>query len=509
MTSQREGRALTQEMVFMRTKCNRMDLIKNLNLWGNDLQDISVIRAMPNLEVLSLSVNQVSTLKDLRYCPKLAELYLRKNDIFDISEILHLRSLTQMKVIWLSDNPCATLPFYRQYVLHHLPGLTKIDAQDVTEDERRQARKVNFEGVQTSAGDFSPVTEETPRRGQQAQDEAAESDNDSLRGVGMTAQHQPGLSRRFSSDQPALASRRHEVRRDAEMGLRRARTSSFQDQDDDLEGEHRRQLQQHVQQAQQLHQQAERVQRQPSYMEDEDSGNQGRFFSAGLQQRQGTADEDRQLQARRSSQEDTLDNRRPMTQGRMSRPSAWDAQTPPRTANGSESPQVQTFSSSTGGQYQRRSAEASPESGRASPGIDGPEGVWAAKSHPAAFGNQMRRSSEDIPASAALRRSLVEKGAGLSAGEARRPSGAEAWAEHYVDGGDDFEHCGRNDTFSRPEESEKKPTCLENEADMLAAEAGRPRADNILCAVLALIKELDDQGLGLVRRAVDQRLSES
>jgi len=37
----REGRALTQEMVFMRTKCNRMDLIKNLNLWGNDLQDIS------------------------------------------------------------------------------------------------------------------------------------------------------------------------------------------------------------------------------------------------------------------------------------------------------------------------------------------------------------------------------------------------------------------------------------------------------------------------------------
>ena len=28
-------------MVFMRTKCNRMDLIRNLNLWGNDLRNIS------------------------------------------------------------------------------------------------------------------------------------------------------------------------------------------------------------------------------------------------------------------------------------------------------------------------------------------------------------------------------------------------------------------------------------------------------------------------------------
>lgn len=32
----------------MRTKCNRMDLIKNLNLWGNDLQDISA--RMPLLQ---------------------------------------------------------------------------------------------------------------------------------------------------------------------------------------------------------------------------------------------------------------------------------------------------------------------------------------------------------------------------------------------------------------------------------------------------------------------------
>jgi len=37
---------------------------------------------------------------------------------------------------------------------------------------------------------------------------------------------------------------------------------------------------------------------------------------------------------------------------------------------------------------------------------------------------------------------------------------------------------------------------------------GAARADNILCAVLALIKELDRQGLELVKRAVEQRQSE-
>lgn len=136
----------------MRTKCNRMDLIKNLNLWGNDLQDISVIQSMPNLEVLSLSVNHVSTLVDLQYCHKLSELYLRKNEIIDLSEILYLRHLRRMKVLWLADNPCADLPYYRSYILHHLPGLTKIDAEDVTEEERKEAQLLDFGGVDTLAG---------------------------------------------------------------------------------------------------------------------------------------------------------------------------------------------------------------------------------------------------------------------------------------------------------------------------------------------------------------------
>jgi cilla- and flagella-associated protein len=38
--------------------------IQKLNLWGNDLNDVSVIKNLNNLEVLALTVNQISTLKD-------------------------------------------------------------------------------------------------------------------------------------------------------------------------------------------------------------------------------------------------------------------------------------------------------------------------------------------------------------------------------------------------------------------------------------------------------------
>lgn len=144
----------------MRTKCNRLDLIKHLNLWGNDLQNISVIRQMPNLEVLSLSVNRVETLNDLRGCPRLAELYLRKNNVRDLAEVQCLCNLRHLRVLWLNDNPCATLPHYRMYILQRLPGLGKLDSQEVTADERRQAQYADLADVPTRVDDDC---EESPR----------------------------------------------------------------------------------------------------------------------------------------------------------------------------------------------------------------------------------------------------------------------------------------------------------------------------------------------------------
>ena len=59
--------------------------------------------------------------------PSLRELYLRKNSIRDINEIGCLKNLPKLRVLWLSDNPCANVEKYRMTVLKNLPKLTKLD----------------------------------------------------------------------------------------------------------------------------------------------------------------------------------------------------------------------------------------------------------------------------------------------------------------------------------------------------------------------------------------------
>lgn len=115
--------------------------VRNLNLWGNDYSDISILRQLPNVEVLSLSVNSITTLKDLSNCLQLRELYLRKNRISELSEILYLVNLTHLKILWLSENPCCQTSNYREYVLSKLPNLQKLDNTDITKEEREIAMK--------------------------------------------------------------------------------------------------------------------------------------------------------------------------------------------------------------------------------------------------------------------------------------------------------------------------------------------------------------------------------
>jgi hypothetical protein len=114
--------------------------VKNLNLWGQGLSDISVLQQMVNVEVVSMSVNDINSLKDFEHCFKLSELYLRKNNIGDLTEVAYLKDLPSLKVLWLCGNPCADVDDYRLKVLSVLDRLEKLDDQDVSPDERKQAR---------------------------------------------------------------------------------------------------------------------------------------------------------------------------------------------------------------------------------------------------------------------------------------------------------------------------------------------------------------------------------
>merc|ERR1711907_343998 len=107
---------LTADVVLRKTKAKSLQEVRNINLWGCKLENLEVLCEMPSVEIISLSVNNISTLINFRHCPNLKELYLRKNTICDLNEVRHLKDLPNLKVLWLCDNPITQLPHYRLFV---------------------------------------------------------------------------------------------------------------------------------------------------------------------------------------------------------------------------------------------------------------------------------------------------------------------------------------------------------------------------------------------------------
>lgn len=94
---------------------------------------------MPQLKVLSLAVNKISSLSAFSKLYNLRELYLRQNLVSDPAELRQLVGLDNLRVLWLAANPIASLSNYRHLVLRCVPTLDKLDEQDVSDDERDAA----------------------------------------------------------------------------------------------------------------------------------------------------------------------------------------------------------------------------------------------------------------------------------------------------------------------------------------------------------------------------------
>jgi len=132
---------LTEDMIVARTRVTSMAMVKKLNCWGADLTDVSVIRKLHSLEVLSLGLNKLTSLADFQHCKNLQELFVKKNQIRSLSEIVWLRELGRLRHLWLAENPCAEgNERYRQTVIHNLPQLEKLDNIPITSEERADAR---------------------------------------------------------------------------------------------------------------------------------------------------------------------------------------------------------------------------------------------------------------------------------------------------------------------------------------------------------------------------------
>ncbi|CAK64615.1 unnamed protein product (macronuclear) [Paramecium tetraurelia] len=158
------SKPLTQTLIAQKAKTEALYSIKSLNLWGNDLDDISIIERLPNLEVLSLSVNRITTLADIAKCKNIKELYLRKNNISSITELQFLQHLPKLKVLWLQENPIADHPNYRDAVICNSQTLEKLDDVVISQQDRANAQQQLQYGIsQSPPTKIQKVEEEMPQ----------------------------------------------------------------------------------------------------------------------------------------------------------------------------------------------------------------------------------------------------------------------------------------------------------------------------------------------------------
>ena len=118
---------LTKDLILSRLATDNLDSIKTLNLWGNNIEDISIISEMPSLEIISLSNNNIKDIKALKNLKNLKELYLQDNNISDFNQIDYLKNCKKLEILNLSENPISKQQNYRQNILNILPNLKKLD----------------------------------------------------------------------------------------------------------------------------------------------------------------------------------------------------------------------------------------------------------------------------------------------------------------------------------------------------------------------------------------------
>ena len=121
------SRKLTKDFLRSRLGTDEFDNIKNVNLWGNNIDDISLLSEMPLLEIISLSVNHVKDLSVFLKLKNVKELYLKDNKISDFNQIENLKNCSKLQVLCLQENPISKQPNYRQKIFEILPNLKKLD----------------------------------------------------------------------------------------------------------------------------------------------------------------------------------------------------------------------------------------------------------------------------------------------------------------------------------------------------------------------------------------------
>ena len=135
---------LTKEKIEKKYPGKRLEKIKHLNLWGEDLENIDIISKMKALKVVCLSANKISSLKPFESLENLKEIYLRHNNISNIDEIDYLKKSQNLKSLWLAENPITeNVDEFKKAIIQKLPNLDTLDNTQMSEIKKEIIKKNN------------------------------------------------------------------------------------------------------------------------------------------------------------------------------------------------------------------------------------------------------------------------------------------------------------------------------------------------------------------------------
>ena len=134
---------LTKEMIMRKAKVYNLASITQLQLFNQMIDNIEILKEMSNLEQITLSRNQIRSLKGFDNLKHLTILSLQDNLISDFTELIHLRNCTNLKKLWLGQNPICSKPGYRLIVIRYLPFLEILDDKAISDDEREGAHNLD------------------------------------------------------------------------------------------------------------------------------------------------------------------------------------------------------------------------------------------------------------------------------------------------------------------------------------------------------------------------------
>ncbi|GEQ68841.1 hypothetical protein JCM33374_g2510 [Metschnikowia sp. JCM 33374] len=112
-----------------------------IDLTNNDIVEFSGVPDLPNLEVLLLGNNNISTVAQNTQCG-VKSLSLMNNDLSSFAEVAKLRILRRLEHLVMMGNHITHEHHYRLFVVWLFPQLRVLDCQKVKAKEREEAKEL-------------------------------------------------------------------------------------------------------------------------------------------------------------------------------------------------------------------------------------------------------------------------------------------------------------------------------------------------------------------------------